>query len=69
MMKVVAKLLSPNDAKENGRGSWTLFENSSGRGENGDLRASERSGYEVREHRSAEKRHLQPAITSFRTSS
>jgi len=31
----------------------------SGWGENGDFRASERSVYEIREHRSAEKSHLQ----------
>lgn len=45
------------------------FQNSSARGENGGFRASERSGHEVREHRSADKRHSQPALTNLETAS
>ena len=39
------------------------FGKMSGRGENGVLRAPERSVLEAREHRSAEERHLQTALT------
>ncbi|RCW83773.1 hypothetical protein C7476_105268 [Phyllobacterium bourgognense] len=46
---------------------WSLTENSSGRGENGNLRAPKRSVRCVREHRSAAKRHLQPSLAHFRS--
>jgi hypothetical protein len=47
----------------------SLFQNASRRVENGDLRASERSVLDVREHRSTEERHLQTAITRFQIGS
>jgi protein ImuA len=47
----------------------SLFRNSSGRVENGVLRAPERSVHEVREHRSAEERHLQTGLTNFQAGS
>jgi NAD(P) transhydrogenase subunit beta len=42
-----------------------LNQKSAGRGENGGFRAPERSVHDVREHRSAEKHHLQPGLTTF----
>lgn len=56
MMAVVVKFVSEYSVPKSPCG------NSSGRGENGDFRASERSVHKVREHRSAEKRHLQTAL-------
>jgi hypothetical protein len=47
----------------------SLSENSSGRVENGDFRASERSVHQVREHRSAGKRRLLAGITNLRAGS
>jgi len=45
------------------------FQNASGRGQNGGLRASERARHDAREHRSADKRPSQPSITSLETDS